>query len=263
MDSLPSPWRGRSPSDARVLRHHPGRGERDEGTGEYISGRARDEALLRVRRWFVIRCLLRTCRSRHALAIRFMRRMKIDLIGIEGYILTRDYSDAVGASCGRKEIAHGQPSSEHRQTRLLGIPCLRVCSMLSCRRPPRSRRCANVGTRHRRRHSARSTSVRRPVRRWSTRRTGRPGPRARWTSSTEGRGNMACRTALHGMAHARGLSSAGGSARDPKLTFVGSRMIVVWEDNRRGHPEVWSRMWNGTTWTAEVSPTTPWRPACP
>jgi hypothetical protein len=48
------------------------------------------------------------------------------------------------------------------------------------------------------------------------------------------------------------LSSAGGSARDPKLTFAGSRMIVVWEDNRRGHPEVWSRMWDGTTWTAEA-----------
>lgn len=48
------------------------------------------------------------------------------------------------------------------------------------------------------------------------------------------------------------ISSSGGTARDPKLAFTDDRMIVVWEDARRGHAEVWSRMFNGTSWTAEA-----------
>ncbi|MBM3286865.1 MAG: hypothetical protein FJY88_05890 [Candidatus Eisenbacteria bacterium] len=42
-------------------------------------------------------------------------------------------------------------------------------------------------------------------------------------------------------------------SRDPKLAFIGDRLIVVWEDDRRGHPEIWARLWDGGSWGAEIA----------
>lgn len=48
------------------------------------------------------------------------------------------------------------------------------------------------------------------------------------------------------------LSSNGVIARDPHLAFGGGYLHVVWEDARTGHPEVWARRWDGSTWWVEA-----------
>ena len=48
------------------------------------------------------------------------------------------------------------------------------------------------------------------------------------------------------------LSSDGVVARDPHLAFGGGALHVVWEDSRAGHPEVWARYWDGSTWSVEA-----------
>lgn len=46
------------------------------------------------------------------------------------------------------------------------------------------------------------------------------------------------------------LSNDPADSRDPKVAFASSTLHVVWEDDRSGHPEVWTRRWNGATWTS-------------
>lgn len=40
-------------------------------------------------------------------------------------------------------------------------------------------------------------------------------------------------------------------SRNPQLVLVLSTWHVIWEDNRAGHPEVWTRRWDGAAWSAE------------
>ncbi len=48
------------------------------------------------------------------------------------------------------------------------------------------------------------------------------------------------------------LTTDAALSKDPKLAFARDRLIVVWEDDRLGHPEIWSREWNGSAWGAEA-----------
>jgi hypothetical protein len=41
-------------------------------------------------------------------------------------------------------------------------------------------------------------------------------------------------------------------SKDPKIAFMRDRLVVVWEDDRRGHPEIWVREWYAGAWGAEV-----------
>lgn len=47
------------------------------------------------------------------------------------------------------------------------------------------------------------------------------------------------------------LTADGAIARDPHLAFGGGYLHVVWEDSRTGHPEVRTRRWNGSSWSAD------------
>jgi hypothetical protein len=51
------------------------------------------------------------------------------------------------------------------------------------------------------------------------------------------------------------LTNGGANARDPKIAFARDRLLVVWEDDRNGHPEIWCRMWDGASWSAEFGVT--------
>ncbi len=43
-----------------------------------------------------------------------------------------------------------------------------------------------------------------------------------------------------------------GSATSVRpVTCAGEQLYVFWEDDRRGHREIWSRFWNGADWSAE------------
>lgn len=39
---------------------------------------------------------------------------------------------------------------------------------------------------------------------------------------------------------------------NPKLAFARDKLIVVWEDDRRGHPEIWVREYDGSSWGTEI-----------
>lgn len=47
------------------------------------------------------------------------------------------------------------------------------------------------------------------------------------------------------------LTSDPADSRDPKIAFGGGLLHVVWEDDRTGHPEIWTRRWDLTSWSAE------------
>src|SRR5512140_22100 len=51
------------------------------------------------------------------------------------------------------------------------------------------------------------------------------------------------------------LSASSGTARDPHAVWTGNELVVVWEDARSGHPEIWSRWRIGTVWLPEVAVT--------
>jgi hypothetical protein len=48
------------------------------------------------------------------------------------------------------------------------------------------------------------------------------------------------------------LTNDPANSHDPKIAFARDRLIVVWEDDRRGHPEIWCRMWDGASWGDEI-----------
>jgi len=45
--------------------------------------------------------------------------------------------------------------------------------------------------------------------------------------------------------------TSGASARDPHVAAAGDGLYIVWEDDRTGHPEVWTRRMVGGQWSAE------------
>jgi hypothetical protein len=47
------------------------------------------------------------------------------------------------------------------------------------------------------------------------------------------------------------VSTVPGVARNPHLTWDGTNLFVVWEDDRTGIPEVWVRTWSAGSWSAE------------
>ncbi len=48
------------------------------------------------------------------------------------------------------------------------------------------------------------------------------------------------------------LTADAAISKDPKLAFIRNRLVVIWEDDRRGHPEIWSREWYAGAWGAEI-----------
>lgn len=48
------------------------------------------------------------------------------------------------------------------------------------------------------------------------------------------------------------LSGAFAPVRDPHIAAAGDQLLVVWEDERFGHPEVWARRYDGSLWTPDT-----------
>ena len=46
------------------------------------------------------------------------------------------------------------------------------------------------------------------------------------------------------------ISDDPAASRAPSITSTGSLLHVVWEDERSGHPEIWTRRYDGTSWSA-------------
>ncbi|MFH1754464.1 MAG: FlgD immunoglobulin-like domain containing protein [Candidatus Latescibacterota bacterium] len=47
------------------------------------------------------------------------------------------------------------------------------------------------------------------------------------------------------------LTDNASASQNPHLAYGGDNLHVVWEDDRTGHLEVWTRRWSGSTWTPE------------
>lgn len=61
----------------------------------------------------------------------------------------------------------------------------------------------------------------------------------------------ACRRGAGGWGDPERLSEDPAVSRDPRIVLAGSSLLVVWEDERSGHPEVFVRPWAGGTWGPE------------
>lgn len=60
-----------------------------------------------------------------------------------------------------------------------------------------------------------------------------------------------CRRGAGGWEPPERLSDDPALSRDPRIVLAGTSLLVVWEDERHGHPEVFVRRWAGGSWESE------------